>query len=175
VPGVRIGSARRSGSSPPLSSVEQGARKLGHAAATLLDRMMQGRSSRQRHFVIDPTGVVTRQSTDVLAIDDPKVAQAMIFIRDHASEGIKVPLVVSAVAISRSGLETRFASVLGYSIGTAIRHAQLERARRLVTETAIPLKQVASEAGFRSVQHMTTLFVKAFGQSPGKHRRGATV
>jgi LacI family transcriptional regulator len=141
----------------------------------LLDRMMQGRSPRRRHFVIDPTGVVTRQSTDVLAIDDPKVAQAMTFIRERASEGIKVPHVVSAVAISRSGLETRFASVLGYSIRTAIRHTQLERARRLVTETDIPLKQVASETGFRSVQHMTTLFVKAFGQSPGRHRRGATV
>ena len=162
-------------SSPPLSSVEQGARKLGYAAAALLDRMIRGRHPRKRHYVIDPIGVVTRQSTDVLAIDDPKVAQAMAFIRDHASEGIKVPHVVSAVAISRSGLETRFASVLGYSIRTAIRHTQLERARRLVTETDVPLKQVASETGFRSVQHMTTLFVKAFGQSPGKHRRGATV
>lgn len=162
-------------SSPPLSSVEQGARRLGYAAAALLDRMMRGRNSRQRHFVIDPLSVVTRQSTDVLAIDDPKLAKAMAFIREHASENIKVPHVVSAVAISRSGLETRFASALGYSIRTAIRRTQLERARRLVLETDMPLKQVASEAGFRSVQHMTTLFVKTFGQTPGKHRRTVTV
>ncbi len=162
-------------SSPPLSSVEQGARRLGYAAAALLDRMIQGRNPRQRHLVIDPLSVVTRQSTDVLAIDDLRVAKAMAFIREHASEGIKVPHVVSAVAISRSGLETRFVAALGYTIRTAIRNTQLERARRLVSETDMPLKQVAAEAGFKSVQHMTTLFVKAFGQTPGKHRRTLTI
>lgn len=74
-------------SSPPLSSVEQGAGKLGLIAAALLDGMMRGRSLRNRNYVIDPVSVITRQSTDVLALDDPKVAQAMTFIREHASEG----------------------------------------------------------------------------------------
>lgn len=158
-------------SSPPLSSVEQGARKLGYAAAAVLDSLMDGYRSRQRHFVIDPTGVVTRHSTDVLAIEDPKVAKAMAFIRDHACDGIKVPHVVGAVAISRSGLETRFASVLGYTIRTAIRQTQLERVRTLVSETDVPLKQIAAETGFKSVQHMTTVFVKAFDQAPAKYRQ----
>jgi LacI family transcriptional regulator len=162
-------------SSPPLSSVEQGAKGLGYAAAALLEQMIQGHNSRKRHHVFDPTTVVTRQSTDVLAIDDPKVAQAMAFIRGHSSEGIKVPHVVSAVAISRSGLETRFTSALGYSIHTAIGHTKLERVRQLVTETDMPLKQIASESGFKSVQHMTTVFVKSFGQTPGRYRQTSTV
>ena len=162
-------------SSPPLSSVEQGARKLGYAAAALLDDMMQGRSTKKRPNLVDPVSVVTRQSTDVLAIDDPKVAQAMAFIRDHAADGIKVPDVVSSVAISRSGLEARFTSALDCSIHAAIRHRKLECARRLVSETDMPLKQIASETGFASVQHMTTLFVQEFGQAPGKQRRSYSV
>ncbi len=162
-------------SSPPLSSVEQGAQGLGYAAAALLDQMIKGHSSRKRHYIFDPTTVVTRRSTDILAIDDPKVAQAMVFIREHSSDGIKVPQVVSAVAISRSGLETRFTTALGYSIHTAIGHARLERVRRLVTETDLPLKQIAAETGFKSVQHMTTLFVRAFGQTPGRYRRTSTI
>ena len=157
-------------SAPPLSSVEQGARGLGYAAAGLLDEMMAGRRSRQRRFVIDPRGVVTRHSTDVLAIDEAKVAQAMAFIREHAARGIKVPDVVAAVAISRSGLESRFGSVLGYTIRTAIRRTQLERARHLVLETDMPLKQVAAASGFKSIQHMTTVFVKAFGRTPATFR-----
>lgn len=160
-------------SSPPLSSVEQGARKLGYAAGALLDEIMESRRPRQRHFVIDPTGVVTRHSTDVLAIEDPKVAQAMAFIREHACDRIKVPHVVGAVAISRSGLETRFTSALGYTIRTAIRRTQLERARRLVFDTEMPLKQVAAETGFKSVQHMTTIFAEAFGKTPAKYRQAA--
>jgi len=162
-------------SSPQLSSIEQGASKLGHAAAALLDQIMEGTKPRQRHFVIDPTGVVTRQSTDVLAIDDAKVAQAMVFIREHAGDGIKVPDVIKAVAISRSGLETRFASVLGYTIRTAIRRTQLERARQLVFDSDMPLKQVAAETGFKSVQHMTTVFRVGLGQTPASYRRAASM
>jgi LacI family transcriptional regulator len=158
-------------SSPPLSSVEQGAKALGYAATALLAQMIEGHHSRKRHYVSDPSGIVTRQSSDVLAIDDPKVSEAMVFIRDHASEGIKVPQVVNAAAISRSGLETRFTSALGYSIHTAIAHTRMERVRRLVSETDMPLKQIASDTGFKSVQHMTTLFVRTFGAAPGRYRR----
>lgn len=160
-------------STPRMSSVETGARQLGYAAAAQLDTIMQGRKPRRTHVVIDPVGVVTRQSTDVLAIDDQKVAQAMAFIREHACEGINVPRVVGAVAISRSGLETRFMKVLGYTIRVAIRRTQLERARHLVSETDMPLKQVAADSGFKSVQHMTTLFVQAFGDTPARRRRGS--
>jgi LacI family transcriptional regulator len=158
-------------SSPPLTSVEQGAHHLGYAAASLLDSLMAGRPTRQRRFVIDPVGVVTRQSTDVLAIDDPDVSRAMTFIREHACRGIKVPHVVAAAAISRSGLEARFRETLGGTIHSAIRRVQLERARHLVSETDIPLKQVAADVGFRSVQHMTTLFRGAYGMTPARHRR----
>jgi LacI family transcriptional regulator len=161
-------------SSPPLTSVEQGARGLGSAAASLLDALMTGRPPRQKRFVVDPIGVVTRQSTDVLAIDDPDVARAMTFIREHACDGIKVPHVVTAAAISRSGLETRFRGALGYTVRTAIRRVQLERARHLVSETDIPLKQIAADVGFRSVQHMTALFSRAYGETPAKHRRAST-
>ena len=106
---------------------------------------------------------MSRCSTDVLAITDAKVAQAMKFIQEHACESIKVPQAAASIAISRSSLEKRFTSVLGYTIRTAIKHAQLERTRRLVLETDLPLKQIAAQTGFRSVQHMTTLYVCALG------------
>ena len=36
------------------------------------------------------TGVVTRQSTDTLAIDDADLAPAVAFIRSHAADPIRV-------------------------------------------------------------------------------------
>jgi LacI family transcriptional regulator len=158
-------------SSPALSSVEQGARGLGYAAASLLDELMKGATPHRGPFAVDPVSVVTRHSTDVLALTDAKVTEALSFIREHACDTIKVPDVATAVAMSRSGLEKRFASVLGYTVRTAIKRAQLERTSRLVLETDFPLKQVAARTGFRSVQHMTTLYVKAFGVTPARHRQ----
>ena len=87
-------------------------------------------------------------------------------VREH--QGAQV---AASIAISRSSLEKRFTSVLGYTIRTAIKRAQLERTRRLVLETDLPLKQIAAQTGFRSVQHMTTLYVCALGVTPARHRR----
>jgi LacI family transcriptional regulator len=156
---------------PPLSSVDPGAKRLGYEAAKLLDGMICGRKPRQRRFVVDPTEVVTRQSTDVVAIDDPIVGKAVSFIQEHAYANIKVPKVVEAVAVSRSKLETRFNKALGYSIHTAIRQVQLERARKLISSTTLPLKEIAANVGFQTVQHMTVLFGRTFGRSPGRFRK----
>lgn len=160
-------------SSPLLSSIEQGAKRIGYEAAALLDWMMRGKKPRKRHFVIDPGGIVMRRSTDILAIEDARVAQAMAFIREHACDSIKVPDVVDAVAISRSGLETRFKAALGRSLSKVIREVQLETAKGFVSDTNLALKEVAAKTGFKSVQHMTTLFHRVFGRPPAEYRRTA--
>ena len=66
---------------PPLSSVEQGARRLGYRAAAMLDRLMSGGRPRQLKYRVEPVGVVTRRSTDALAVEDEDVADAVRFIR----------------------------------------------------------------------------------------------
>lgn len=164
-------------STPILTSVEQGAKKLGYDAAALLDELMETRQERKlppTRIVVDPIEVVGRQSTETLATDDPKVAEAMTFIAKHLSAGLKARDVIENVAVSRSGLENRFKQALGITIHTAIRQSQLERTKQLVYDTNLPLKQIAADLGYTSVQHMTTLFGKAFGQSPAKYRRMST-
>ncbi len=159
-------------SNPPLTSVEQGTEKMGYEAAALLDRMMAGRSPRRRRFVIDPVRVVTRNSTDTLALEDHLVAGAMAFIAANATKGIKVPDVGRALGISRSTLEARFRKALSFSVHAAIHRTRMDKVRALVSGTTLPLKQIAAGNGFRSVQHMTTLFKKSFAQSPAKYRYG---
>jgi LacI family transcriptional regulator len=71
----------------------------------------------------------------------------MAFIWEQAVHGIKVQDVAEALSCSRASLETRFKAVLGYSVHTAISKVRLERARRLVRETNLSLKQVAANTG----------------------------
>jgi LacI family transcriptional regulator len=158
-------------SSPQLSSVEQDAKRIGYEAIALLDRLMNGEKPRQRHFFIDPLGVVTRGSTDILAVEDRVVARTITFIQSAASQGIRVRDVVNSLAISRSGLETRFKAATGHTISAAIRKAQLQRAQRMIAETNLAMKEIAAVTGFKSVQHMTTVFGKAFGRTPARYRK----
>jgi LacI family transcriptional regulator len=157
-------------SAPALTSVDPGAARLGYEAAATLDRLLDGQVVDRLRVAVSPAGVIQRMSTDVIANGDPEVVKAMKFIREHASIGLNVPDVVGATATSRSTLEGRFRTILNCTIREAIRRAHLDRARRLVTETTLPLKQISAESGFKTVQHMTNCFVKTLGQTPGKYR-----
>jgi LacI family transcriptional regulator len=75
---------------PPLTSIVQGTEEIGYRAASLLDRLMNRRVRKTTHLLVDPVGVITRESTDLVATEDVVASTALAFIRQHASEGIQV-------------------------------------------------------------------------------------
>jgi LacI family transcriptional regulator len=77
-------------SHPPLSSIRIGGEQMGQQAVALLERLLAGEAqSAGEAERVSPLGIVTRQSTDVLAVDDAEVAAAVRHIRQHAFEGFK--------------------------------------------------------------------------------------
>ena len=158
---------------PPLSSIELGARSLGYRAAALLDRLMGGRPVRRLRRLVEPKGVVVRRSTSILAIADPDVATAVAHIRSHACDPILVGDVLEAVGVARSTLEPRFKTIMGRTIHGEIQRVQIEQVRRLIATTDLPLKQVATMAGFAHVHYMTTMFREHTGWTPAEYRKHA--
>jgi LacI family transcriptional regulator len=71
-------------SNPSLSSVVLNAEHGGYRAAELLDKLMSRRKTAPQRIEVDPLWVVTRQSTDVVAVEDQEVATALRFIRQNA-------------------------------------------------------------------------------------------
>jgi LacI family transcriptional regulator len=156
---------------PSLSSVILGTHRMGYEAAALLNRLMGGARRRSTWLAIEPAGVVTRRSTDVLAVEDGKVAEAIRYIRDHVADGLRAADVARHARLSRAALDLHFRQALGRTVHDEIHHAQLARAQALLTTTDLPLKQVAQSAGFSSIQYMTTVFRNELGQTPGHYRR----
>ena len=155
---------------PPLSSVEQGTFQMGYEAAALLDRMMSRKKSRQLQYLIPPLGLVARQSTDVLAVDDADIAAALRFIRQHACEGIQLRDVLDQVAVSCSTLEKRFRTVLGRTIHAEIQRVQIEQVKRLLDTSSLSIQQIARRTGFSYVQYLTTVFRRQTGSTPAQYR-----
>ena len=159
-------------SDPPLSSVLPDARRIGFAAAELLDRCMAGhRPTVPLVVYVPPRSVVTRRSTDTLAIDDQDVAAAVGYIRANACRGIRVDDVLRQVPLSRSVLDRRFREVLGRTPHAEIRSVQLRRAAQLLTDTKLPLKQIAARCGLAHMEYLSYLFKRAFGASPRTYRK----
>ena len=133
---------------PPLSSVTPNARRAGYEAAALLDRMMKGERVPPDETRIPPLGICGRQSTDVLAVEDPNIAQALRFIREHACDPIDVNDVLRIVPLSRRVLEQRFAQLLNRTPHAEILSVRLNRAKQLISETKLSLGEIATRAGF---------------------------
>jgi LacI family transcriptional regulator len=156
---------------PPLSSVCPNAFQSGYCAADTLAEMIAGRKPQTLDRRIEPLGVVTRPSTDVLAIEDKNVATALSFIRERACQGITVDQVLKHAFASRSQLEKKFRRHLGRSPQAEIRRVQVAKIRQLLLETDFPLKRIAELTGFEHVEYMCVVFKRLTGDSPGVYRK----
>lgn len=165
---------------PPLSSVATNAFQSGYQAAELLADLMARHKPAEMDRRVEPVGVVTRQSTDILAMGDKNVATAVSYIREHACHGITVDHVLREAFASRSQLEKKFRRYIGRSPQAEIRRVQVEKIRQLLFETNFPLKKIAELAGFEHVEYMCVVFKRLTGESPGsyrkkvQHKRGAS-
>lgn len=157
--------------SPPLSSVIINDHQRGYEAAALLDRMMSGEPPPTEPTYVEPAGVATRASTDIMAIEDQAIVDALRFLRENCCERINVDDVVKEVPLSRSVLERRFRRIVGRSINSEIVRLRINRAVELLTETALELKVVAQRAGFGTQSYMNAVFQTKLGKTPGSFRR----
>ncbi len=156
---------------PRLSSVIVPAERIGYEAAALLDRLLADEKPPAGPILVPPPGVVTRRSTEVLAIEDQEVVAAVRFIREHAHLPLRVADVLRQVPVGRRTLERRCHTALGWGVGDEIRRAHLERAKRLLARTDLPMKSIALEAGFSGFRHMAVVFRQELDMSPTAYRR----
>lgn len=157
-------------SDPPLSSIALNAETAGYRAAALLDEMMHGRVRKRQRIIVEAVGVVTRRSTDIVAVEDEDIASALQFIRREQGRGISVEDVVQTVAVSRRNLEKRFRDTIGRSILDEIQLVRLDRAKRLLVETTYPISKVADLAGFGSAGYFIQFFQRRVGKTPRRYR-----
>lgn len=163
--------------SPPLSSVRLRGQAVGHDAARILDDWMSGRrvpAPGEKHFH-PPGDIVVRQSSDIVAVEDPRIAAALRFIRQHAIEPIDVNRVAREAALSRSVLERRMKALIGRSPGEEIVRLRFAAVEKLLTETDLTLDAIAARCGFNHPQYMAEAFRKRAGMTPGEFRRKRTV
>lgn len=156
---------------PPLSSVAQASEQIGFQTAELLDTLMTGRRRRPVHITVPPACLVTRQSSDIVAVEDEVVSQAVEFIREHATELVGVPDIVRHVGVSRSTLENHFKGLVGHTLHDELQKRRLGIARRLLTCSNLPLQAIAEQSGFRSAHYMCDVFRRELGHPPGKLRQ----
>ncbi len=156
---------------PPLSSIALSSKQTGYEAAKQLDLLMNKRKTKEKHIYIRPTHVVTRQSTDIITVDDKQVANAIQYIRKHSNELIQVDDVCQEVSVSRRQLERKFRKALKRSINHEIRLHRAEQVAKMLLQTNMTISQIADELDFNGLHHMGRLFKSVKGVTPFDYRQ----
>jgi LacI family transcriptional regulator len=157
---------------PPLTSIEPDLVRLGYKAAERLKELIQGKTwtKNESDHYIAPKGIVERQSTDIVAVDDPVVARALRLVRRDVGKGMNVKTVLKEVGLSRSTLDQRFAQHVGRSVKLEIQRARLQRVENLLCDTNLSLEGIAARTGFRTAPHLANFFRRVKGFTPGQFR-----
>ena len=156
---------------PPLSSVMIPWQEVGRSAARLVQQALSGESSADKRLVISPLAVQVRRSSDVLAIEDELVADAVRWIRTNIDRRITVSMVARGVGSARQRLERRFRGVLDRTVKDEIQRARVETARELLRTTSAGLAEVAKRSGFTTSALLNAAFRREIGMPPGVYRR----
>jgi len=102
---------------------------------------------------------------------DELVSRVLALIWGGELETMTVPVVADHLDCGRRSLERRFKDGTGRSVLEEIQACRIDRARRLIVDTHIPLKECAYRAGFNTCEHMRQVFRRQFGISPETFRR----
>ncbi len=155
---------------PPMSSIALDTERGGYEAAALLANMMLHRKYKPKKILIEPTHVVTRESTSTLFLADHLVVEAVRFVYTHATHRIQVTDVAERVGVSRRSLEMRFRRALGRSVQNMIRHVCLEKVKALLLDTQLPLRQIADVSGYNDPSYLGKVFRREVGITPQQFR-----
>ena len=167
-----------------LSSIDQNLERGGYEAARLLDKLLNHQPSASNlprradalvgaptTILIPPAGIITRQSTDVIAVADPLVRKALEFIGQNLASPIGSPQIADSLGLKRHQLDRLFHEVLSRSVGEEIRRQRLARVKVLLKTSDLTIAEIAARTGYCTPSHLTNAFFNAFGQPPRSWRQ----
>ena len=143
---------------PTLTSVMPDFEKAGYLAAELLAQKMAKPNRRVTGCSFGAIGIRRRESTRKYVRHDDRVVKALIYIRHHACEGIRVKDVVSTMGCSRRTAEMRFRESTGHSILEEIHSALLEHAKSVLLHSSATVAEAAASCGYSTTEQLRRLF-----------------
>jgi len=155
----------------PISSVDTNLETLGYTGAAFLEDMMNGKRPPGRVIRVPAVGVITRKSSDLLAVKHKGVANGMRFIWEHFHEPIRVKDLLNVAGMSRRGLHKAFMENIGRTPGQELQRLRMEKAKRLLIDSDHKIEVLASMCGYQSANSFAVAFKNTTGITLSHYRK----
>jgi len=104
--------------------------------------------------------------------DSPDLVKQVIqYIEKHYMDEIGIGQIASQLNVSANYLSTLFHKKTGVTFMKYLTRIRMLKAKELLLNTNLQIKQVAEEVGYYSTRHFTKLFTQTFGSYPSDYRK----
>lgn len=101
---------------------------------------------------------------------DCKLARVLRWIPDHVAEVLDIPALAARSNMSERNFARVFRAETGQTPAHYVECARVDAARRLLTQSQLPVESIAQRAGFGSEERMRRAFQRHFKVSPASFR-----
>lgn len=139
-------------------------------------------SCRSRSFFIEMMLILERLygiighmtvSTTIKQVRNPHLKNAVVFIESHYQESITLSDITKAAAINHSTLTNLFKSELDVTPMEYVWQYRISVAKKFLEFTEIPIKDIYSRCGFKTIQHFSRKFEETTHDLPTVFREKA--
>jgi len=147
---------------PTLTSIENGDTRYGYTALEMLHKLMVSPDANvPEEIIVQGHQLYARDSTDITFVENPKLNEAIKFIRSNLSTSFSMDDVMSMADCSRRWLENAFKTNLNTTPANFIQSLRIKKAKQLVMDyPKMDAHEVARNCGFSSKRHMDDVFRK---------------
>lgn len=143
-----------------LALVEQ---DLGRAVALAVARYLVV-------FLKRPGGQAQFSAALSLQASEDKFGALHEWINEHLSGDISLPVLASQAGMSERSFSRHYAEATGLTPGRAVERLRVEAARRLLSESRLPIKRISQRCGFGSEETMRRSFLRLLAATPQDYR-----
>jgi len=99
-----------------------------------------------------------------------KIDKARLMIREKLNSPVSPEELAAALNMSYTWFRRMFRQYTGLAPAQYITQLKIQKARELLSVTSMPIKEIALELGYESIDYFSTLFKKQTGTTPGQFR-----
>lgn len=96
--------------------------------------------------------------------------RVLLFIEQNLDDDLSLATLAAVAGLSPSHFARRFKAAMGDAPHRYVLARRVNGAKRLLLESDMPLAEIAAETGFSSQAHLTGIFGRAVGMTPGAYR-----
>jgi len=121
-------------------------------------------------FMKRPGGQAQFSTVLSLQAADDEFGTLHEWINNHLADDLPLPVLADQAGMSERSFSRHYAEATGLTPARAIERLRVEAARRLLSETGLPMKRISQRCGFGSEETMRRSFLRLLAVTPQDYR-----